>query len=157
MTPTESLAARQLIVAEAMTWMDTPYHHLGDIKGAGVDCAMLLVRTFVDVGILPAFDPRPYSPQWHLHRSDEKYLGWLRQYATETEQPQPGDVGVWRYGRAFSHAGILVEGDGKTGTVVHALRMSRKVGTQRVDEFPLAGRPLIWFALNALAVTGEVA
>ena len=32
---------RARIVAEAMTWLGTPYHHRGKLKGIGVDCAQL--------------------------------------------------------------------------------------------------------------------
>jgi cell wall-associated NlpC family hydrolase len=35
---------RAAVVAEARTWIKTPWRHMADIKGAGVDCAMLLVR-----------------------------------------------------------------------------------------------------------------
>ena len=28
----------QLAVAEALTWLGTPYHHQGRVKGVGVDC-----------------------------------------------------------------------------------------------------------------------
>lgn len=30
---------RAAIVAEARTWLDTPFHHQGRVKGVGVDCA----------------------------------------------------------------------------------------------------------------------
>ena len=41
---------REKIVAEARSWIGTPYHNCADIKGVGVDCGMLLVRVFVDLG-----------------------------------------------------------------------------------------------------------
>ena len=69
--------ARARVVAEARRWIGTPYQHLGDVHGVGVDCAMLLIRIFTDTGLIQPMDPRPYSHQWHLHRSEERYLGWL--------------------------------------------------------------------------------
>jgi len=74
---------RAAVVAEARRWIGTPYHHQADVLGAGVDCGMLLVRVYVDTGVVPPFDPRPYSVQWHLHREDERYLGFLLERGTE--------------------------------------------------------------------------
>ena len=48
---------------------------LADIPGVGVDCAMMLVRVFCDLGLVEPFDPRPYTRDWMLHRDDERYLG----------------------------------------------------------------------------------
>ena len=54
---------------------------------------MLLVRVFVDAGIVPPFDPRPYERDWHLHRSEERYLGVLSDYGYEIDgDPQPGEA-----------------------------------------------------------------
>jgi hypothetical protein len=59
---------RTLVVAAARTWLSTPYHHAADVKGHGVDCAMLLVRVYCDVGLVEPFDPRPYTRDWFMHR-----------------------------------------------------------------------------------------
>ncbi|MDO6044547.1 hypothetical protein Q4P48_08410 [Neisseria gonorrhoeae] len=44
---------RARIVEEARSWLGTPYHHHAMVKGAGVDCAMLLVAVYGAVGLLP--------------------------------------------------------------------------------------------------------
>ena len=98
---------RQKVLAEARTWLATPFHHGADVKGAGVDCAMLLVRVYVDLGLVEPFDPRPYTHDWHLHRDEEKYLAGLMVRGREVDAPQPGDVAVFRVGRTYSHAGIV--------------------------------------------------
>src|SRR5882724_399095 len=96
---------RARIVAEAYSWLRTPYIHLGDIKGIGADCAMLLVRVYVDLGVVPAFDPRPYEPEWFLHRDEERYLDIVRRFAHEipTGTALPGDVDVYNFGRHAAH------------------------------------------------------
>lgn len=82
---------------------------------------MLLVRVFVDSGLVPPFDPRPYPPDWHLHRSEERYLGFVfdrcRERAAD-EPAEPGDVAVFRYGRCWAHGGIVTVG--RPLTIVHA-------------------------------------
>ncbi len=98
---------RGIIVDEARSWLGTPYHHAADVKGAGVDCGMLLVRVFVDTGLCEPFDPRPYPPDWMLHRNEERYLGFIFDRTREVAIPLPGDVMVFRYGRCYSHGGIV--------------------------------------------------
>jgi cell wall-associated NlpC family hydrolase len=51
--PSSEAAQRATVVAEARSWIRTPYHNCADVKGAGVDCGMLLVRVFVDTGLMP--------------------------------------------------------------------------------------------------------
>ncbi|MFZ6686580.1 C40 family peptidase [Undibacterium sp. SXout11W] len=111
------------IVAEAKTWLQTPYHHHGDVKGAGVDCAMILVEVYHACGLIPKIDPRPYPPDWHLHRDAERYLGWVEQYADPVETPEPGDIAVFQFGRCVSHAAIVIDWP----LVLHAFRKEREV------------------------------
>ena len=115
MTETEE---RALVVAEVRKWLLTPYHSCADIFGVGVDCGMLIIRAFVDTGLVPPFDPRPYPHDWHLHRSDEKYLGFVKQNCVRVDRAQPGDVMVFRYGRCYSHGGVVTSSDPLT--IVHA-------------------------------------
>ncbi|STZ77340.1 NlpC/P60 family protein [Bergeriella denitrificans] len=106
---------REQIAAEAASWLGTPYHHQAMVKGAGVDCAMILVAVYGKFGLLPPdFDPRPYPQDWHLHRDAERYLGYLMQFGREITESelQKGDVAVWKFGRAFSHGGICLDGTG---------------------------------------------
>lgn len=122
---------RDLVVAEARSWIDTPYHNCADVKGAGVDCGMIIVRVFVDTGLVAPFDPRPYAQDWHLHRDDERYLGWVRTWCEPVEEPRPGDLVVFRYGRAYSHGGIVVSTD--PVAIVHAYLDEGRVLEERID------------------------
>ena len=134
------MIARAAVVAEALTWLKTPYHHEGDVKGVGVDCAMILVRVFAapTVALIPAdFDPRPYSQDWMLHREEEKYLGWLMQFADRVDAPKAADVVIWRFGRTFSHAAIVTD---ERGGMIHAYRQDRSVVLGRLDETALLDR-----------------
>ena len=93
---------------------------MADIKGVGVDCGMLLVRLFSGLGLVPEFDPRPYTHDWHLHRGEEMYLGWVSSVCDIVEgPPQVGDIILWKIGRCYSHGAVV------TGTsplcIVHAL------------------------------------
>jgi cell wall-associated NlpC family hydrolase len=122
---------RTRVVAAARSWIGTPYHNCADVKGVGVDCGMLLVRVFVDTQLCPAFDPRPYPPDWHLHRGEERYLGFLLDYCREVVAPKPGDVMMLRYGRCYSHGGIVTKA--KPLTIVHAFHPARRVLEEEVE------------------------
>lgn len=124
MTPLEA-EQRAAIVAEAQSWLGTKYHHLGDIKGVGVDCAMLLVRIYQAVGLVPDFDPRPYAPEWFLHRDEERYLAGMEKYSRRIEHADalPGDLLIYRFGRTASHGAIVVDDD----LIIHAYRLHQNV------------------------------
>jgi cell wall-associated NlpC family hydrolase len=114
----DEIRDRMLVVAEAHRWVNTPYHNCADVLGAGVDCGMLIVRVFVDTGMVPPFDPRPYSPDWMLHRDEEKYLSFFTDRCRPVDVPDLGDIVLFRYGRSYSHGGIVVCSD--PVTIVHA-------------------------------------
>lgn len=128
---TNEAEQRAAVVAEARSWIGTKYHNCADIKGVGVDCGMLLVRCFVDLGLVPPFDPRPYAQDWHLHRDAERYLGWVRSWCGEVAAPRPGDIVVFKYGRCFSHGGIVTEADPLS--IVHAYMDEGRVLEERAS------------------------
>ena len=146
-------AQRAAVVAEALTWLGTPYHHHGRLRGVGVDCAMLLAEVYCACGIIAAIDPGHYAVDWHLHRGEELFAAWMGQAGARhlsdplaDAAPQPGDVGLWRFGRTYSHGGIVVRG-GAVPHIVHAHIDARRVTRSAADECPLAGRPVRWFTL----------
>ncbi len=117
---------------------------------------MLLVRVFVDAGLVPTFDPRPYPQDWHLHRDDERYLGFVFERATEVEHPQPGDVVVFRYGCAYAHGGIVTATEPLT--LVHAFSPAQAVIEEPIMRNPVLaepGRPPRFFSLWAARATAE--
>src|SRR5271168_3472737 len=128
--PLAEREARTAIVASARAWVGTPYHHMADVRGAGCDCAMLLVRVFCDLGLVEPFDPRPYVKDWHLHRGEERYLTFLLARAHEMATPLPGDAVLFKYGRCFSHGGIVTRS--APLTIVHAFHPARIVLEEEV-------------------------
>lgn len=122
---------RGALIAEARKWIGTPYHSCADVRGAGVDCGMLLVRVFVDAGLCAPFDPRPYAEDWHLHRSEEKYLNFVEGRLKEVREPKPGDVVVFRYGRCYSHGAIITKA--VPLTIIHAFQPAGMVFEEEVS------------------------
>lgn len=116
---------RGMIVEQARRWLGTPYHHEGDVMGMGVDCGMILVRVFVDLGFVEPFDPRPYNMDFMLHHDEERYLGIIQACgAIEIHrEPGPGDIAIWRHGRLYSHGAIVT----KWPHIIHAFAPCRSV------------------------------
>lgn len=121
---------RKLFVQCALSYVGTPYHHAARIKGVGIDCATMLVMAGHEAGLVENIDLPEYSPQWMLHRDEEKYLEILSRYCHEVEPPaRPGDIAIWKIGRTFSHAAIVIEWP----QIIHAV-MNRKVSTDDAEK-----------------------
>jgi cell wall-associated NlpC family hydrolase len=97
------------VLVEAMTWMRTPFHHKGCIKGVGVDCAHFVIGVFLNVGVGPDLKVEDYPPDWHMHNGGERFLDYVRQYCDQVEEPRPGDIAMFKFGRCAAHGSIVVE------------------------------------------------
>jgi cell wall-associated NlpC family hydrolase len=95
----------------ALSWLNTPYHSMAKIKGVGVDCAQLLIGVYEEIGILPLGEiaPGAYTHDFHLHRSEEKYLYWVEKYCYKITAPKPGDIALFKFGRCISHGAIVLD------------------------------------------------
>ncbi len=142
---------RDRIVAEARSWIGTPYHHHGTVKGAGVDCAMLPQAVYTALGLMAPADFGEYPTQWHLHHDEERYLAIVTRYAAEIaeDQAEPGDFVLFRVGRTFAHGGVVV--DPARRTMIHASMEARAVILERWDAGRLARSPRRFFVLNGVA------
>jgi len=100
---------RAAVVTEAQSWLRTPYHHRGRLKGVGADCAQLPAAVYAACGLIPEPPLDDYPRDWHLHRSAERYMERVTQYASEIfTDPLPGDFVLYRWGRCFAHGAIVV-------------------------------------------------
>jgi cell wall-associated NlpC family hydrolase len=102
---------RIAVIAEAKTWLRTPFHFSACVKGAGVACGPLLIAVYRSVGI--AIDPNVghFPPDWHMHTTEERYLDIVKSYAHPVEKPEPGDIVMFRLfkNRPCCHGGIVIE------------------------------------------------
>lgn len=103
------LEQREAVVAEALTWLGTPYHHHARVKGGGADCGLSLAAIYEAAGVMPAVDPGDYTNDWHLHNDGEKYLELVEKNARRIEGPPlPGDIVLFKYGRCISHGAVVI-------------------------------------------------
>jgi len=85
---------RAHVVAEARTWIGTPYHHQASLKGVGCDCLGLLRGVWREiVGTEPEVPPA-YSRDWAEALGQETLAEAARRHLTPIAPAdvQPGDV-----------------------------------------------------------------
>lgn len=114
------LTTGERIANAACEWLGTPYQNNTMVKGKGIDCSYLLVAAVVDSGLMNIadFNIENYSNEWHLHRSEEKYLKYVKQVADEVpfDDLRIGDFLLYQYGRCISHGAIYIGNN----LVIHA-------------------------------------
>ena len=114
------------VVRVARTWLCTPYHHQGRVKGAGVDCAGLLVGVAKELG-LSDFDVTGYSGRPNgdsLTRVCQEQMTLIT-----LEQLTPGDVLLFKFEAHAGHLGIFI-GD---NTLIHSYMPRRRVVEHSLD------------------------
>lgn len=105
------MITRAMIVAEALTWVGTPFAHYQCCKGAGVDCAHLIIGVGKSLHIFsPDFKVPYYPPQWHRHKENSLLLDTL--YENNFSEKSIcsmtlGDVVVFKFELNECHIGIL--------------------------------------------------
>lgn len=136
---------RGKVVAEAITWIGTPYHPQARVKNVGVDCGMLLIEVFKRCGLINNIDPGNYAREWHLHRGEELYLGWVAEHCAEVNAPLPGDVAVYKFGRCYAHGTIVVAWP----LLIHAHLPEGQVAYGDGLQNPLVDRDVKFFSWGA--------
>jgi NlpC/P60 family putative phage cell wall peptidase len=112
---TRTLVSRAAIVAEAMSWIGTPYRHQASLKGIGCDC-LGLIR-----GVWRAFygaEPEPlsaYTADWAEATGRETLAeaGARHLVAENLDGALRGDVVLfrWQDGLPAKHAAILISSE----------------------------------------------
>lgn len=110
---------RRRVVEEALTWVGTPYHVGGRIKGAGIDCATFILQVFVNCGVFSDEKLSVYSGDWWAHANEEQYLFHVLRHATKiletisyrTVTADPGNIVLVRTAnsRVYNHGAIVVD------------------------------------------------
>jgi NlpC/P60 family putative phage cell wall peptidase len=134
---------RQAIIAEARTWLGTRFHHYAWLKGAGCDCLGLIYGVYRACGLVGEIDIPYYRPDFMQHRDDERYLEGLLKYGHRVEQPATGDVALFKYGRVFGHAAIVIAWP----RLIHAFAERGEVCLGVADQGRLRGRRLVFLSV----------
>lgn len=138
-------AERAAILATARTWIGTPFHGGASIKGVGVDCAQFVRAVAIESGAREIDETGAYSDQWFMHRSGEQLINFAKRYTVEIAEADalPGDLVVYKIGRAFAHMAILTG----SATIIHAHKQVGCVCEALIESSDLAGRERRYFSL----------
>lgn len=117
---TAAVITRGALVAEARSWIGTPYRHQGSLKGVGCDCLGLVRGVWRAVcGAEPETVP-PYSRDWAEAEQRETLALAAGRHMIEIgcADFRPGDVLLfrWRAGLVAKHVAIATAPD----RMVHA-------------------------------------
>ncbi len=113
-------------IAQARTWIGTPFRHQGRAKNVGVDCAGVLLGAAWELG-LPIEDFPRYS-----HEPDPAVLReYLASQLAPVSPPAPGDVLLMKFGKSPpTHLALRTD----IG-LLHAYAPARKVVETSLDEY----------------------
>lgn len=98
------------VAKAALGWLGTPHINGAKLKGVGVDCGMLFIAGLEDAGLIApgTIQIPPYSNEWHLHRSEELFLEYVKKYCRKVKVMEPGDFLLYQFGRCVSHGAVYV-------------------------------------------------
>ena len=139
------MTQRADVIAEAESWLGTPFHHEARVKGAGVDCGQILLAVYSKFGFMPKdYKLEHYPPDFAMHRDYEWYLSIVQTFAREISEAkvQPADIVLFKWGRLFSHGGIVTD----YPNIIHAWALTRSVTRYAVNLGPLASKPRRFFS-----------
>lgn len=114
------LITRSLVIAEARSWIGTPYRHQASLKGVGCDCLGLVRGIWrALLGDEPERAP-PYAPDWAEACGQERLAEAAARHLVPLAcaAAREGDVVLFRWRGALpaKHAAILTA----PGLMVHA-------------------------------------
>lgn len=113
---------KERAIAEAYTWIDTPWQHCQRNKGVAVDCVQLLYACGTVAGLeIPDLGTYYRSPNGDALRKELGKL--LTEVDYCTAKVSPGAIVCFRFAGIPHHVGIVVEPD----WMIHASLSSRKV------------------------------
>jgi NlpC/P60 family putative phage cell wall peptidase len=105
-------ATAAAVVAEALSWVGTPYRHQGARKGVGCDCLGLLLGVWRALYGREPEEPGPYAADWAEAGGEDRFVAAARRHCREQPAGEllPGHVVLfrWRSHLPAKHAGIVV-------------------------------------------------
>ena len=132
------MSRAEAIIAQARTWIGTPYHHQARLKGVGCDCLGLVVgvadelKMTNDNGqLLSSFDQTNYTRQPDGQLLTAKLQALLLEIPVS--DMAVGDLALFKIEGNPQHMGLLTDYEGGLG-LIHSYGPSKKVVEHRLDK-----------------------
>ncbi|WP_189435586.1 peptidase P60 [Pseudovibrio japonicus] len=101
----------EALLAEARSWIGTPYKHQASRKGAGCDCLGLIRGLYRFLHNREPAIPANYAPEWADLNNEDQLLIAARQYLDEVPEtsPKPAQVLLFRWAPHYpcKHLGLM--------------------------------------------------
>lgn len=107
---------RDAIVAEARSWLGTPWHHRQMKKGVGVDCVHFPLAVYQSFGKLLDL----VMPEYNLTPDGKTLIGMCDRYLERTDKMQEGDLIVVAPDVKAQHMGLLANYKHGGFSMIHA-------------------------------------
>lgn len=121
------MVTRLQVIEEARTYLETPFHHQGRVKGLGIDCAGLVIGVGKHLG-LSMFDTKNYA-----RTPNGNEMKQLLDKHAEQGHGIPGDILLMTFLLEPQHLAIMTTlPDGEPG-IIHAYASARKCVEHRLD------------------------
>jgi NlpC/P60 family putative phage cell wall peptidase len=117
------MTTRADVIAEARSWLGTPFAHQGRLRGVGVDCAGIVIGVAHALGISD-FDHSGYGREPH----GAMLTRLLNEHLIAIPVTEPAAVLEIAFAREPQHLAILTDVD----TIVHAYQ---RIGACREHSF----------------------
>jgi NlpC/P60 family putative phage cell wall peptidase len=130
--------ATSVIVTQARTWLGTPFHHQGRLKGKGCDCLGLIVGVAEELNLkskegvcFSSYDQINYSKEPDC----QKLISILNRVLLEVPptEAEQGDIGLFLCSNNPQHLAIFSNGNHGL-SIIHSEARARKVVEHRLDE-----------------------
>jgi cell wall-associated NlpC family hydrolase len=138
---------RRALEWEANSWVGTPFHAHGGLKGVGVDCVQLAAAIYIATGFMEEFKPGWYPLDGGHHDATSRVIGWVEKSGKFArcagEDIRPGDLIVMKLARVPHHVGVMMN----EREFVHALFKMHVVVAQLSEHrkrIEAVYRPLSW-------------
>ena len=99
------------VLAEAESWIGTPYRHGASMRGVSCDCLGLVRGIWRALYGNEPEHPGAYAPDWAEATSDDPLMEAAQRHmrSRSSGNPQPGDLLLfrWRADVAAKHLGIM--------------------------------------------------
>lgn len=147
----DTIDLQGLIIAQAKSWLNTPYQHLGKTKGGGVDCAHFVGGVYKELCLISKIeDSLYYAQDWYLHSQREILFEGIdrhfREYGLENHKIvcfvyyqgfalAPGDILCIKLAGPnvpYHHSALYIAGN----FIIHALERTGVVIDQFVNDWP---------------------
>lgn len=118
------------VIAEALEWVETPFHWHQSLKGVGCDCRGLII------GVAHALQLTDWDCLEYSQNPDPDFFRErIEEICSPAPHPTPGTLLFLRYGRYGRHCGLR-----GVDCLIHAYPPVNKVCSHSIAKWERAGR-----------------